>query len=88
MLQVSVKELTASAFQREALKIANNAITKSVHYIPEADMEVFNIDLEAYNVTSLEAPEGNIVYIVFADDHKIIRTMKFHTYEFMDLIIR
>lgn len=88
MLQVSIKELTAGAFQREALKIANNAIKKSVHYIPEADMTVYNLDLEAYNVTSLYAAEGNIVYIVFADDRKIIRTMKFYTFEFMDLIIR
>lgn len=88
MFHVSIKELTARAFQREALKIANNVIKKSVHYIPEADMEVYCLDLEAYNVTSLAAEEGNIVYIVFSDDRKIIRTMKFNTYEFMDLIIR
>lgn len=88
MLHVSIKELTASAFQREASKIVNNAITKSVHYIPEADMEVYNLDLEAFNVTALTDKGGDGVYIVFSDDNNIIRTLQFYTYEFMDLIIR
>lgn len=88
MLQVSIKELNRDAFQREASKIVNNAITKSVHYIPEADMEVYNLDLAAYNVTALSDQGSDGIYIVFSDDNKIIRTMKFYTYEFMDLIIR
>ena len=88
MLKVSIKELSAAAFQREASKIVNNAITKSVHYIPEADMEVYNLDLEAYNVTGLSDTDGDHVYIVFSDDNKIIRTMEFYNYEYMDLIIR
>lgn len=88
MLHVSIKELTTSAFQREASKIVNNAITKSVHYIPEADMDVYNLDLDAYNVTALADKGGDGVYIVFADDNQIIRTMQFYTHEFIDLIIR
>ena len=88
MLQVSIKELNRDAFQREASKIVNNAITKSVHYIPEADMEVYNLDLAAYNVTAISDTDDDHVYIVFSDDNKIIRTMQFYTFEYMDLIIR
>ena len=88
MLHVSIKELNHDAFQREATKIVNNAITKSVHYIPEADMEVYNLDLEAFNVTALTDKGGDGVYIVFSDDNNIIRTLQFYTFEFMDLIIR
>ena len=88
MLHVNITELSETALQREASKIANNCIKKALHYIPEADITVYNLELDAYNVTSLSDTDGDGVYIVFTDDNKIIRTMQFYTYEFMELIIK
>ena len=88
MLKVSITELSETALQREAAKIANNCIEKTLHYLPEADINVYNLELEAYNVTSLADRQRNYVYIVFSDDNDIIRTLQFDTCEFMDLIIR
>ena len=90
MLNVQITELSPEAFQREALKLANNCIQKSMHYIPEADFEVYNIELDAYSINSFasQTHDTDAVYIVFADDNKVIRTLEFCTHEFMDLIIR
>lgn len=88
MLRVTITELTEEALQREASKITNNCIDKTLHYIPEADINVYNLELEAYNVTSLADRQRNYVYIVFSDDNDIIRTMQFDTCEFMELIIK